>query len=37
MAAVIAAVRTQPAGTWLPIEVLRNREKREFVIKFPRE
>lgn len=37
MAAVIAAVRAQPAGTWLPVEVMRNREKREFVIKFPRE
>lgn len=37
VAAVIAAVRAQPAGTWLPIEVMRNREKREFVIKFPRE
>ncbi|MDP2241360.1 MAG: ChaN family lipoprotein [Burkholderiales bacterium] len=32
---VVAAVRLQPAGTWLPIEVRRGTETREYVIKFP--
>jgi uncharacterized iron-regulated protein len=35
--AVIAAVRDQPAGTWLPIRVRRGDESLDIVIKFPRE
>jgi uncharacterized iron-regulated protein len=37
MSAVLAAVRAQPAGTWLPLQVNRNRETLEFVVKFPRQ
>ncbi|MFN7087373.1 MAG: ChaN family lipoprotein [Burkholderiales bacterium] len=32
---VIAAVRAQPAGTWLPAQIRRDGETLEFVIKFP--
>jgi S1-C subfamily serine protease len=32
---VIAAIRMQPAGTWLPIRVKRGNETMELVIKFP--
>ena len=32
---VIAAVRAQPAGTWLPLQVRRGTETLELVIKFP--
>lgn len=35
MGAVIAAVRAQPAGTWLPLQVRRNQQALEFVVKFP--
>ena len=35
MSSVIAAVRAQPAGTWLPLEIRRNAETLEFVVKFP--
>jgi predicted metalloprotease with PDZ domain len=37
MSAVIAAVRAQPAGTWLPLQVNRNGQMLEFVVKFPRQ
>jgi len=37
MGAVIAAVRAQPAGTWLPMRVRRGDESLDIVIKFPRE
>jgi len=37
MGAVIAAVRAQPAGTWLPLQVRRNQEMLEFVVKFPQQ
>jgi len=33
--AVISAVRAQPAGTWLPIELRRGDERFERIIKFP--
>lgn len=33
--AVIAAVRAQPAGTWLPIQVRRESKTIDFVVKFP--
>ncbi len=32
---VVAAVRVQPAGTWLPMRIQRGTETLEFVIKFP--
>jgi len=32
---VIATVRRQPAGTWLPIRVMRGNDTLELVIKFP--
>jgi membrane-associated protease RseP (regulator of RpoE activity) len=32
---VIAAVRLQPAGTWLPMQVKRGEETLDLVIKFP--
>jgi len=35
LGAVIAAVRAQPAGTWLPIELRRGGENLSLVIKFP--
>lgn len=35
MARVIAAVRAQPAGTWLPITVRRGGETVDIVIRFP--
>lgn len=35
ISSVIAAVRAQPAGTWLPLQVRRGAETLEFVIKFP--
>ncbi len=35
MISVVAAVRVQPAGTWLPMEIRRGTETVEFVIKFP--
>ena len=35
MASVIAAVREQPAGTWLPIQVRRGESTIDLVIKFP--
>lgn len=35
MSSVIAAVRMQPAGTWLPLQVRRGTETLDFVIKFP--
>lgn len=35
MAAVIAAVRAQPPGTWLPLEVRRDRQTLELVVRFP--
>ncbi len=34
---VIAAVRAQPAGTWLPIGVRRGDSSLEIIVKFPRE
>jgi S1-C subfamily serine protease len=37
VAAVISAVRAQPAGTWLPLQVRRNQQMLELVIKFPRQ
>lgn len=37
MSAVVAAVRAQPAGTWLPLQVSRSRQTLEFVVKFPRQ
>lgn len=33
--AVISAVRAQPAGTWLPIELRRGDKTFERIIKFP--
>jgi uncharacterized iron-regulated protein len=33
---LIAAVRAQPAGTWLPLEVERGGARQEVVVKFPR-
>lgn len=35
VANVVAAVRTQPAGTWLPVQVRRAQETLDVVIKFP--
>ncbi|HEX6267585.1 MAG TPA: ChaN family lipoprotein [Burkholderiales bacterium] len=35
MAQLIAAVRGQPAGTWLPLQVKRGDETHEIVVKFP--
>lgn len=35
MNSVVATVRVQPAGTWLPMEIRRGTEILEFVIKFP--
>jgi uncharacterized iron-regulated protein len=35
--AVIDAVRSQPAGTWLPIRVRRGDETLEVIVKFPRQ
>ena len=35
MTSVIAAVRSQPAGTWLPLQVRRAKRALELVIKFP--
>ena len=35
MISVVAAVRVQPAGTWLPMEIRRGTETLTFVIKFP--
>jgi len=32
---VVAAVRLQPAGTWLPLQVRRGEETLDLVIKFP--
>lgn len=32
---VIAAIRSQPAGTWLPLKVGRGEETLEIVVKFP--
>lgn len=34
-AAVVAAVRNQPAGTWLPLRVRRDSELLELVVRFP--
>jgi membrane-associated protease RseP (regulator of RpoE activity) len=35
MSSVVAAVRAQPAGTWLPMQIRRGAEKLGFVVKFP--
>jgi len=35
LGAVIAAVRAQPAGTWMPIQVQRDGKTLDFVVKFP--
>lgn len=35
--AVIAAVRAQPAGTWLPMRVRRGNKSLDIIVKFPRE
>jgi uncharacterized iron-regulated protein len=35
MSSVIAAVRAQPAGTWLPLQIRRGTGTLEFVVKFP--
>ncbi len=35
MTNVVAAVRSQPAGTWLPVQVRRAQETLDLVIKFP--
>ena len=32
---VIAAIRLQPAGTWLPMRVKRGDETLDLVVKFP--
>lgn len=32
---VIAAIRRQPAGTWLPVRVKRGDETLDFIVKFP--
>jgi uncharacterized iron-regulated protein len=37
MSTVVAAVRAQPAGTWLPLQINRNGQMLEFVVKFPRQ
>ena len=34
-ASVAAALRLQPAGTWLPLQIRRGEETLDFVIKFP--
>lgn len=36
MSRVIAAIREQPAGTWLPLQVRRGEETHDLVIRFPR-
>jgi uncharacterized iron-regulated protein len=35
--AVIAAVRSQPPGTWLPIEIQRGQQTLHLVVQFPRQ
>ena len=35
VSSVIAAVRSQPAGTWLPLQVRRGVDLLDFVVKFP--
>ena len=35
MDVVIAAVRGQPPGTWLPMQVRRGKDTLDLVIKFP--
>jgi len=35
MARVIAAIREQPAGTWLPMQVKRGEETLDLVVRFP--
>ena len=35
-AALVAAVRTQPPGTWLPLEIRRDGQTLELIVKFPR-
>lgn len=35
ISSVIAAVRAQPAGTWLPLQIRRGTETLELIIKFP--
>ncbi len=35
MLRVIAAIRLQPAGTWLPMRVKRGDDTLELVVKFP--
>jgi uncharacterized iron-regulated protein len=35
LAAVIAAVRAQPAGTWMPLQIQREGKSLDFVVKFP--
>jgi uncharacterized iron-regulated protein len=36
-AALVAAVRTQPPGTWLPLEIGRDGQTLELIVKFPRQ
>jgi S1-C subfamily serine protease len=33
--AVVRAIRQQPAGTWLPVQVSRDAEVIDLVVKFP--
>jgi S1-C subfamily serine protease len=33
--AVAAAIRSAPAGTWLPLEIRRGENSLELVVKFP--
>ena len=35
LSSVLAAIRRQPAGTWLPLQVERAGRKLEVVIRFP--
>ncbi|MFC5770859.1 ChaN family lipoprotein [Thauera sinica] len=35
VASVVAAIRNQPAGTWLPLRIRRNGESLELVVRFP--
>jgi uncharacterized iron-regulated protein len=35
VSSVVEAVRRQPDGTWLPMEVRRGEETREFILRFP--
>jgi len=35
VAAVIAAIRIQPAGSWLPVRLKRGNDTLELVLKFP--